>query len=184
MRGMVLALVQALAAAGRLTWVTVWEGGRLVSRLVRTALTPPDPVGEAEAAFDAEAQRVVEAPAPLSAEEAWGRAALAHLMGEELEGEAVLDDAALAYLDGLSVDQQVALSRHDNAAVGRHLLGERLLPGLPRPMTPAEYRGMEAARTAAAAAEAQQALRGDDEMKRYLLAVLDDLIDEPLPRAA
>lgn len=171
------AAARALAAMKRVALVPVIEGGKLVWRAVQS-LTPPDPVGEAEAAFEAEAQRAPEAPAPLSAEEAWGRAALAHLMGEELEGEAVLDDAATAYLDGLSVDQQVALSRHDNATVGRHLLGERLLPGLPRPMTPAEYRGMEAARAAAAAAEAHQRLVGDDAKRRHFIEVLDDLIAE------
>ncbi|KMO22320.1 hypothetical protein [Methylobacterium platani] len=170
-------VARALAAAGRVTLVPVIEAGRLVWRTVRSALTPADPIGEAEAAFEAEAAEPAPAPAPLSAEEAWGRAALAHLMGEEYE--AVLDEAATAYLDGLSVDQQVALSRHDNAAVGRHLLGERLLPSLPRPPTPAEFRAIEAARTAAAAAEAQEALRGDDAMHKYIMAVLDDLIAEP-----
>ncbi len=67
----------------------------------------------------------------------WGRAALAQLVDDE--PEAVLDDAK-AYLDGPNVDQQVALWRHHNAAVAPHLLSERLLSGLPRPMTQSSTR--------------------------------------------
>ncbi len=52
------------------------------------------------------------------------------------------------------------------ATIGRHLLGERLLPSLPRPPTPAQFRAIEAARAAAAAAEAQRALDGDDSEPR------------------
>lgn len=182
MRGMVLALVQALAAAGRLTWVTVWEGGRLVSRLVRTALTPPDPVGEAEAELAHELTAPVEQePSPV---EQWGRAALLYMAGDAPADASGLDDACLAYLDALTVDQRVALAQNDASVIGRHLLGERLLPSLPRPPTPAEFRAIEAARAAAAAAEAQRALDGDDFRTTHFREVLDDLIDERLPKAA
>ncbi|MEH3146468.1 MAG: hypothetical protein PGN34_14210 [Methylobacterium frigidaeris] len=174
-------IVRALAAAGRLSWVTVWEGGKFVSRLVRRALTRPDPVGEAEAELAHELTAPVEQePSPA---EAWGRAAMLHMAGEPV-ASGDLDDAAKAYLDGLTVDQQVALSQHGAAVIGKHLLGERLLPSLPRPMTPSEFRAMEAARAAAAAAEAQRALDGDDFRTTHFREVLDDLIDEPLPKAA
>ncbi|MET7245421.1 hypothetical protein ABZT49_18895 [Methylobacterium sp. EM32] len=181
MRGIVLAIARALAAAGRLSWVTVWEGGKLVSRLVRTALTPPDPVGEAEAELAHELTAPVEQePSPA---EAWGRAAM-HYMAGEPASAGDLDDAARAYLDGLTVDQQVALSQNDPAVIGKHLLGERLLPSLPRPPTPAEFRAIEAARAAAAAAEAHQRLVGDEFKLSHFREVLDDLIDESLPMAA
>ncbi|AWI88379.1 MULTISPECIES: hypothetical protein [Methylobacteriaceae] len=176
------AIVRALAAAGRFTWVTVWEGGKFVSRLVRTALTPPDPVGEAEAELAHELTAPVEQePSPA---EQWGRAAMLHMAGEPQASAGVLDDAARAYLDTLTVDQQVALSQNDPATIGRHLLGERLLPSLPRPPTPAEFRAIEAARAAAAAAEAQQEMDADDFKNRHFKQVLDDLIVEDLPKAA
>lgn len=180
MRGIVLAIARALAAAGRFSWVTVWEGGKFVSRLVRTALTAPDPVGEAEAELARELTAPVEQePSPA---EQWGRAAMLYMAGEP-EASATLDDAAKAYLDGLTVDQQVALSQNDPAVIGKHLLGERHLPSLPRPMTPAEYRAIEAARAAAAAAEAHQSLVGDEFKRLHLIEVIDDLLDE-LPKAA
>ncbi len=49
-------------------------------------------------------------------------------------------------------------------------------------MTPSEYRSMEAARAAAAAAEAHRRLTGDENKRSHFVAVLDELIAEP-PRA-
>ncbi|QRE76797.1 hypothetical protein [Methylobacterium aquaticum] len=176
------AAARALAAMGRVTLVPVIEGGKLIWRAVRTALVPPDPVGDAEAELAHELTAPVEQePSPA---EQWGRAAMLYMAGEPQASAGVLDDAARAYLDGLSVDQQVSLSQNDPATIGRHLLGERLLPSLPRPPTPAQFRAIEAARAAAAAAEAQRALDGDDFRTTHFREVLDDLIDEPLPKAA
>ncbi|KQT49063.1 hypothetical protein ASG52_08780 [Methylobacterium sp. Leaf456] len=175
------AIARALAAMKRIALVPVIEGGRLVWRAVQ-ALAPHDPIAEAEAAIEAQAAEPAPAPVALSPAEQWGRASVAYLMGEEREA-ADLDDAARFYLDHLSLDQQVALSQNDAIVIGRHLLGERLLPSLPRPMTPAEYRSMEAARAAAAAAAAHHRLTGDENKRRHFVAVLDELIAEP-PRAA
>lgn len=176
-------MLKAIVAAARhiaavmaaVTLVPVVEGGRLVWRLVRNVLAPEPPVAAAEAELAHElAQPVEQEPTPA---ESWGRAAMLYMAGDAHEASANLDDAARAYLDGLSVDQQVALSKNDTVVIGRHLLGERHLESLPRPMTPAEYRAIEAARAAA-----RYAVRGGDEMREYVLAVLQDLIDEPPPR--
>lgn len=174
-------MLKALAAAARhiaaimaaVTLVPVVEAGRVVWRLVRNTLAPEPPVAAAEAELAHElAQPVEQEPTPA---EAWGRAAMRHMAGDE--AGATLDDAAKAYLDGLSVDQQVALSRFDATVIGQHLLGERHLVTMPRPMTPAEHRAIEAARAAA-----RYAIQGGDEMRAFVLSVLDDLIAEP-PRA-
>jgi hypothetical protein len=168
-------VARALAAMKRIALVPVIEGGRLVWRAIQ-ALAPSNPVAEAEAAAMAEAAEPAPAPVPLSPAETWGRAALAHLTGEAPEDSATLDDAARCYLDALSTDQQIALARHDTAVIGRHLLRERLLPDLPRPMTPSEFRDIEAVRAAAAATVASQSLSREEEMREYVLAVLDELI--------
>lgn len=181
MKGLFAAIARALAAMGRVTWVATMESGKLVWRAVRSVLAPHDPIAEAEAMVEAEAAEPAPTPVAPSPAEQWGRAALAHLMGDEPEAAAI-DDAARAYLDGLTFPQQVALSKHDNVVIGRHLLGERHLESLPRPMTPAEYRSMEAARAAAAAAEAHRRLTGDENKRSHFVAVLDELIAEP-PRA-
>ncbi|MEE7456784.1 hypothetical protein MPAR168_00750 [Methylorubrum populi] len=175
------AIARALAAMKRIALVPVIEGGRLVWRAVQS-LAPHDPIAEAEAAVEAQAAEPAPAPVALSPAEQWGRGAVAYLMGEEREA-AALDDAARFYLDALSLDQQIALSQNDAVVIGRHLLGERLLPSLPRPMTPAEYRGMETARAAAAAAEAHHRLTGDENKRRHFVEVLDELIAEPPPAA-
>lgn len=182
MKRLFAAIARALAAMKRAVLVPVIEAGKLVWRAV-ASLAPHDPIAEAEAAVEAQAAEPAPAPVALSPAEQWGRAAVAFLTGEEPEA-AALDDAARFYLDALSLDQQVALSQNEPAVIGRHLLGERLLPTLPRPMTPAEYRGMEAARAAAAAAEAHRRLTGDEAKRLHFAEVLDGLIDEPLPRAA
>ncbi|BAQ47659.1 hypothetical protein Maq22A_c23550 [Methylobacterium aquaticum] len=180
-----------LAAAGRamalmaaVTLIPIIEGGKLVWRAARAVLAPqpPSAAAEAEEAFEAEAAKPAPAPAPLSPAEAWGRAALHHMQGSPPEASAALDDAARGYLDGLSVEQQIALSRHDTVVIGRHLLRERPLPGLPRPMTPTEHRGIEATRAGAAATVASQSLSREAEMRDFVLAVLQELIDEPMPR--
>lgn len=176
LKSLMASVARMLAAMKRIALVPVIEGGKVVWRAVQS-LAPHDPIAEAEAAVEAQAAEPAPAPVALSPAEQWGRAALAHMMGEEPEGDAVLDDAAVAYLDGLSEDQQVALSKFDNAVIGAHLLGERHLHSLPRPMTPAEHRAIEAARAAA-----RCAMRGGDEMRAFMVAVLDDLIAEP-PRA-
>jgi hypothetical protein len=188
---MVLALVRALAAAGRFTWVSVWEGGRLVSRLVRTALTPPDPVGEAEAAFEAEAQRAPEAPAPVTFDmlepaEQWGLAAAEHLQpsGDSEIPPGTLDRAALAYLDGLTPQERATLLTYEPRYVGEHLLGERALKGLPKPPTPAELAAIEGQAAAASAAATRAEMEVDEARIALVNAVFDDILDEPLPRAA
>ncbi|WP_342152015.1 hypothetical protein [Methylorubrum sp. SB2] len=181
MKALFAAIARALAAMGRVTWVATMESGKLVWRAVRSALAPHDPIAEAEAMVEAEAAEPAPTPVAPSPAEQWGQAAVAYLTGEEPEA-AALDDAARFYLDAISLDQQVALSQNEAAVIGRHLLGERLLPSLPRPMTPAEYRSMEAARAAAAAAEAHRRLTGDENKRSHFVAVLDELIAEP-PRA-
>ncbi|WP_449409692.1 hypothetical protein [Methylobacterium komagatae] len=182
-------MLKAIIAAARhiaavmaaVTLVPVVEAGRVVWRLVRNVFAPEPPVAAAEAELAHElAQPVEQEPSPA---EAWGRAAMLYMAGDAHEAAGTIDDAARAYLDGLSVDQQVALSKHDASVIGAHLLGERHLETLPRPMTPAEFRAIETARAAAAAAEAHQRLVGDDEKRRHFIAVLDDLLAEP-PRAA
>jgi hypothetical protein len=174
------AIARALAAMGLVTVMAVWEGGKLVLKTVRAVLAPRPPVADAEAELAHELAQPAGPKAPSPAE-AWGRAALHYIMGEAPEASAALDDAARAYLDGLSTDQQVALAQHDNRTVGRHLLRERLLPGLPRPMTPSEFRGIEATRAGAAATMAERVLSREEEMRQYVLDVLQELIDEPMP---
>ncbi|QRE77172.1 hypothetical protein [Methylobacterium aquaticum] len=181
MRKMLAAFARALAAMGLVMVMVVWEGGKLVLKTVRGVLAPRPPVAEAEAELAHEMAQPA-GPKPPSPAEAWGRAALHYLMGEAPEASAALDDAARAYLDALSEDQQVALAQHDNRTVGRHLLRERLLPDLPRPMSPSEYRNIEATRAAAGAAEAHQRLVGDDAKRRHFIEVLDELLAEPMPR--
>lgn len=150
------AAMAAMAAAPRL----VWDGARWVAR----AVTAP-PLGvaaaqaEAMAEIEAAAQEDVAAQAkpaaaPTDVQTAWGRAAVAHLAplpGQAPEATACLDDAARCYLDKLTPEQALRLASLEPRHVGAHLLGDRPLAAMPRPLTMAEWRAEEKERLAAAA---------------------------------
>ncbi|MET7242920.1 hypothetical protein ABZT49_06085 [Methylobacterium sp. EM32] len=184
-------VARALAAAGRVTLVPIIEGGKLVWRTVRSALVPPDPVGEAKAAFEAEAQRVVEAPAPVTFDmlepaKQWGLAAAEHLQpsGDSEIPPGTLDRAALAYLDGLTPQERATLLSYEPRDVGEHLLGERALKGLPKPPKPAEFAAIEGQAAAASAAATRAEMEVDEAQIALINLVFDDILDEQLPRAA
>ncbi|KMO27746.1 hypothetical protein PUR29_25720 [Methylobacterium ajmalii] len=150
------AALAAMAAAPRL----IWDGARWVAR----AITAPPPAvadaqAEAMAEIEAAAQEDVAAQAkpvgaPADVHEAWGRAAVAHLAplpGQASEATACLDDAARRYLDRLTPEQALRLASMEHRHVGAHLLGDRPLAALPRPITVAEWQAEEKGRLAAAA---------------------------------
>lgn len=177
------AIARMLAAAGRVTWVTVWEGGRLVARLVRQAFVQPDLIAEAEAAFEAEAAEPAPAPAPtfdtLPPAEQWGLAAAEHLYPSEQSEipPGILDRAAIAFLDGLSPQDRASLMLHEPRYIGEHLLGERVLQDLPKPLSASEYAAMEGQRAAAAA----EAAKAEMEKTSWIREVFDDLLDDGPP---
>ena len=158
------AALAAMAAAPKL----VWDGARWVARAVTA---PPPAVAGAMAEIEAMAQEDVaaqakSASAPSDVHEAWGRAAVAHLAplpGQAPEATACLDDAARGYLDRLSPEQALRLASMEHRHVGAHLLGDRPLAALPRPITVAEWQAEEKGRLAAAA---QPRTRPDAEPQR------------------
>lgn len=183
MKGFLAAVGRMLAALGRVTLVPVIEGGRLVWRAVRTALAPHDPIAEAEAAVEAQAAEPAPEPAPtfdtLSPAEQWGLAAAEHLYPSE-QAEippGVLDRAAIAYLDGLSPQDRNKLMMHGHRYIGEHLLGERVLQGVPKPMSPSEFAALEGQRAAAAA----EATRAEMEKNGWVRAIFNDILDEGPP---
>lgn len=183
MKGFLAAVARMLAAMGRITLVPVIEGGRLVWRAVRSALAPHDPIAEAEAEFEAEAAEPAPAAAPtfdaLPVSEQWGLAAAEHLY-PSVDSDVppgVLDRAAAAYLDGLSPKERASLMAHEPRYIGEHLLGERVLQGLPKPLSASEYAAIEGQRAAAAA----QAARAEMEKNGLIRAIFDDLLDEGPP---
>lgn len=151
------AAMAAMAAAPRM----VWDGLRWVARVVTA---PPPAVAEAQAEAMAEIEAAAQesaaaqakpAAAPADVQTAWGRAAVAHLApipGQASEATACLDDAARVYLDRLSPEQALRLATMEPRHVGAHLLGDRPLATLPRPLTVAEWRAEEKERLAAKAA--------------------------------
>lgn len=183
MKGILAAIARAFAALGRVTLVPVIEGGRLVWRAVRTALAPHDPIAEAEAAVEAQAAEPAQAPAPtfatLEPAKQWGLAAAEHLY-PSVDSEVppgVLDRAAVSYLDGLSPKERASLMAHEPRYIGEHLLGERVLQGLPKPLSASEFAAIEGQRAAAAA----EAARASMEKNRWIREVFDDLLDEGPP---
>ena len=183
MKGFLAALGRMLAAMGRITLVPVIEGGRLVWRTVRAVLAPHDPIAEAEAAFEAEAAEPTPAAPPtfdaLSVSEQWGLAAAEHLY-PSIDSEippGILDRAAAAYLDGLSPQDRNKLLMNGPRYIGEHLLGERVLQGLPKPLSPSEFAALEGQRAAAAA----QAARAEMEKGALIRAIFDDILDEGPP---
>lgn len=183
MKGFLAALGRMLAAMGRITLVPVIEGGRLVWRTVRAVLTPHDPIAEAEAAFEAEAAEPAPAAPPtfdaLPVSEQWGLAAAEHLY-PSVDSEippGTLDRAAAAYLDGLSPKERASLIAHEPRHIGEHLLGERVLQGLPKPLSPSEFAAVEGQKAAAAA----EAARASLEKIALIRAIFDDILDEGPP---
>ncbi|GJE74325.1 hypothetical protein [Methylorubrum suomiense] len=183
MKGILAAIARALSALGRVTLVPVIEGGRLVWRAVRSALAPHDPIAEAEAAFEAEAAEPAPAAPPtfdaLPVSEQWGLAAAEHLY-PSVDSEippGILDRAAAAYLDGLSPKERASLIAHEPRYIGEHLLGERVLQGLPKPLSPSEFAAMEGQKAAAAA----EAARAEMEKNGWIRAIFDDVLDEGPP---
>ena len=183
MKGFLAALGRMLAAMGRITLVPVIEGGRLVWRTVRAVLAPHDPIAEAEAAFEAEAAEPAPAPAPtfatLTPAEQWGLAAAEHMYPSEQTEipPGILDRAAIAYLDGLSPQDRNKLLMNGPRYIGEHLLGERVLQGLPKPLSPSEFAAMEGQKAAAAA----EAARAEMEKNGWIRAIFDDVLDEGPP---
>lgn len=154
-------VMKAALAAAAATPRLVWDGARWVARAV-TGAPPAVAAAQAEAAaeIEAAAQEAVEAKAapaaaPGDVHTAWGRAAvafLAPLPGQAPAATACLDEAARLYLDRLTPKQAFRLASLPPRRIGEHLLGERLLSTLPRPLTPADWRQKEAERLGAAAA--------------------------------
>jgi hypothetical protein len=165
---MMKAAMAAMAAAPRL----VWDGARWVARAV-TAPPPAVAAAQAEAMSEIEAAaredaaaQVKPASTPAAVHEAWGRAAVAHLAplpGQAPAATACLDEAAKRYLDRLSPEQALKLASLEARHIGAHLLGDRRLGGLPRPLTVAEWQAEEKERLAAAAGSR---LRPDAEPQR------------------
>ncbi|MEE8628168.1 MULTISPECIES: hypothetical protein [Methylobacterium] len=147
------AALAAMAAVPRL----IWDGARWVARAVTA---PPPAVAEAQAEAMAEIEAMAQedaatkakpASTPAAVHEAWGRAAVAHLAplpGQAPEATACLDDAARVYLDRLTPEQALRLASLEPRHVGAHLLGNRHLAALPRPLTMAEWRKEEMERLA------------------------------------
>lgn len=150
------AALVAMATAPKL----VWDGFRWVARAVTA---PPPAVAEAQAEAIAEIEAMAQedaaakakpAATPAAIHEAWGRAAVAHLAplpGQPPEATACLDDAARCYLNRLTPAQALKLASLEPRHVGAHLLGDRPLPALPRPLTVAEWQAEEKERLAASA---------------------------------
>ncbi|SFE90108.1 hypothetical protein [Methylobacterium sp. yr596] len=153
---MMRAALAAMAAAPRL----VWDGARWVARAV-TGAPPAVAAAQAEAMAEVEAAAQEQAAAqakpaatPAAVHEAWGRAAVAHLAplpGQAPAATACLDEAAKRYLDQLTPAQALRLASLEPRHVGAHLLGDRPLAALPRPLTVAEWQAEEKERLAAAA---------------------------------
>lgn len=183
MKGIFAAIARALAALGHVTWVATIESGKLVWRAVRSALAPHDPIAEAEAEFEAEAAEPAPAAPPtfdaLPVSEQWGLAAAEHLYprGASEVPPGTLDRAAIAYLDGLSPKDRATLMLHEPCYIGEHLLGERVLQGLPKPLSASEFAAIEGQRAAAAA----EAARAEMERVSWIREVFDDLLDEGPP---
>ncbi|MBK3397702.1 hypothetical protein [Methylobacterium ajmalii] len=142
----------AMACAPRL----VWDGTRFVLRAAASLIpTPPQEEAVAEEELMAELNRpreilkadVVEP----DVREEWGYAAGNHLVscGEPTKG--VLDERAIAYLDALDIEERAALLAYEARHIGQHLMGERMLKGLPKVPTLAEWTAAEKARLAALA---------------------------------
>lgn len=148
------AALVAMATAPKL----VWDGARWVARAVTA---PPPAVAEAQAEAMAEIEAAAQedaaaqakpASTPAAVHEEWGRAAVAHLAplpGQAPEATACLDDAARVYLDRLTPEQAFRLASLEPRHVGAHLLGNRPLATLPRPLTLAEWHRQEVERVAA-----------------------------------
>ncbi|MCF4127928.1 hypothetical protein [Methylobacterium sp. SyP6R] len=148
------AALVAMATAPKL----VWDGARWVARAVTA---PPPAVAEAQAEAMAEIEAAAQedaaaqakpAATPAAVHEAWGRAAVAHLAplpGQAPAATACLDEAARCYLDRLTPAQALKLASLEPRHVGAHLLGNRPLASLPRPLTLAEWHRQEVERVAA-----------------------------------
>jgi hypothetical protein len=186
----ILALARAMLAALTFVLVLVLEGGRIVWRLVRSIVAQPSETPAAEADLEAALAEPVApaAPRPLSPAEEWGLGALAYLAplnpGDEAKASC-LDEAAIAYLDGLNLGQRRELGRQDLSLIGQHLLGECVIPGLPRAPSLAEYQATEAARNAATLAEGVRVHDARTSQAQVIEELFDDLLaGDPLYRKA
>ena len=182
MKSVLAAFARALAAMAAAITVPVIEGGKLVWRTIRAALAPETPIEDAEADLQqALAEPVADVQLPTPAEE-WGRAAGRYLVPTEgcADPTVVLDRAACAYLDSLDMIERAALLSYEPQHIGEHLLGERILKGLPKVLTPAQFAAGEGQAMAARAEETRAAMAIVDEKRAWVQAILDDLlVDEP-----
>ncbi|MEH3144080.1 MAG: hypothetical protein PGN34_01705 [Methylobacterium frigidaeris] len=180
----------ALARAPRL----VWDGTRFVLRASAAVLpTPPQEEALAEEELLAELNRPREILKADIAEpdvrEEWGHAAGSHLFpcGEE-RAAGVLDERAVAYLNSLDVEERAALLAYEARHIGQHLMGERVLKGLPKVPTLAEWTAEEKARLAALAGpvrEGNAAIRAKvNEFAATMRERGYEHIPAPRPRAA
>lgn len=185
MASVAAAALAALALAPRM----VWEGGKWVAKTV----FPGQP--QQEAIAEQELMEEIMRPRPLpkadvgceNPHEAWGRAAADHMMpcGEPLvRPEAVLDERARAYLDSLDVMERAALLAYEPRHIGQHLLGERVLKGLPKVPTAAEFTDAEKARLAALAGPAKAGLAEIQARVNEVAAVIKEEYGSPAPRRA
>ncbi|GEL42924.1 MULTISPECIES: hypothetical protein [Methylobacteriaceae] len=190
MRQVLAALRAFLAAMAAFVIIAVIESGRIVWKTVRAIVAPQPETPAAEAELEAALAEPVApaAPRPLLPAEEWGLGALAYLAplndGDEAKA-ACLDEAALAYLDSLNIVQRRELGRQDLSRIGRHLLGELVIPGLPRAPSLMEHQAAEAARTAAILAEGVRAHDARAAQTEVIGEIFDDLLaDDPLYRKA
>lgn len=150
------AALAAMAAAPRMAW----DGARWVAGAVTA---PPPAVAEAQAEAMAEIEAMAQedaaaqakpASTPAAVQTEWGQAAVAHLAplpGQAPAATACLDEAARCYLDRLTPAQALKLASLEPRHIGAHLLGDRRVASLPRPLTLADWHRQEVERVAAMA---------------------------------
>lgn len=156
-RSFVASLMRSVAAALARAPRLVWDGTKFVLRAA-AALVPTPPQEEALAEEELLAElnrpRVLPKPDVIEADprEEWGYAAGNYLVscGEE-PASGILDERAIAYLDSLDIEERAALLAYEARHIGRHLLGELALKGLPPVPTAAQWTDAEKARLAALA---------------------------------
>ncbi len=157
LRSFFAAVFRAAALAMARAPKLVWDGTRFVLRAAAAILpTPPQEEAIAEEELMAELNRPRELVKADIVEpdvrEEWGYAAGNHLVscGEE-PAAGVLDERAIAYLDSLDIEERAALLAYEAKYIGAFLLGERVLKGLPKVPTAAQWTDAEKARLAALA---------------------------------
>ena len=180
-----LALARAMLAAIAVTFVAMWEGGRIVWKTVRAIMASTSQAAEALAEQQAElAHPKPDATQRPISPEMWGRAALAFLSEGDVPEAKCLDGAARHYLRGLTVDQIDELALHTDFGIGRHLLGEQTILALPKPMSPVDWMNAETDKLVASTAELAatvEASRRQREQNEVTGRILDFLCDPNAP---